>query len=162
MASLLSGNVSNQLVGVFLDSLLSRPYLAGFRVLGSRGGVGNLIAVVITTFVILFQLKRSPSSLHIHLPHSRFGNPLIISLKHDLDLASNQISKRELTPINRIYIEQTFLSWIPMKRARRTLTRMRVQKDKRSHLQLLWSVYIIFLGLSLSTIFLSNMYILCV
>lgn len=134
MASLLSGNVSNQLVGVFLDSLLSRPYLAGFRVLGSRGGVGNLIAVVITTFVILFQPKRSPSSLHIHLPHSRFGNPLIISLKHDLNLASNQISKRELTPINRIYIEQTFLSWIPMKRAPRTLTRMRVQKDKRSHL----------------------------
>lgn len=120
MASLLSGNVSNQLVGVFLDSLLSRPYLAGFRVLGSRGGVGNLIVVVITTFVILFQLKRSPSSLHVHLPHSRFGNPLIISLKHDLNLASNQISKRELTPINRIYIEQTFLSWIPMKRDRRT------------------------------------------
>lgn len=91
MASLLSGNVSNQLVGVFLDSLLSRPYLAGFRVLGSRGGVGNLIVVVITTFVILFQLKRSPSSLHVHLPHSRFGNPLIISPKHDLNLVSNQI-----------------------------------------------------------------------
>lgn len=106
MASLLSGNVSNQLVGVFLDSLLSRPYLAGFRVLGSRGGVGNLIVVVITTFVILFQLKRSPSSLHVHLPHSRFGNPLIISPKHDLNLVSNQIYIEE-----RINAHKSHLYW---------------------------------------------------